>query len=65
MPEPETYSPHRPIRIDGELWDQLGDAVGERKRSALVRDLVRWWLRVPGAALPARPDQPSRRTSAA
>lgn len=55
MPEPDSYRPHRPIRIEDDLWDAAGDAAGVRKRSALVRDLLRWWLRVPGAKLPERP----------
>lgn len=59
MPEPDSYTKHRPIRIEDSLWDALGAVVGSRKRGALVRDLVRWWLRVPGAKMPARP--PSRR----
>ena len=54
-PEPDTYTPHRPIRIDGGLWDAVGEEVGKRKRAALVRDLLRWWLRIPGAKLPPRP----------
>ena len=54
-PEPDTYTPHRPIRVDGALWDALGEVTGMRKRSALVRDLIRWWLRMPGAKLPPRP----------
>ena len=57
MPEPDTYRPHRPIRIEAEVWDALGAEVGIRKRSALVRDLIRWWLRVPGAKLPERPER--------
>jgi len=55
MPEPDSYTRHRPIRMEAALWDALGDVVGKRKRGALVRDLVRWWLRVPGAKMPPRP----------
>jgi hypothetical protein len=55
MPEPDSYTRHRPIRMEASLWDALGDVVGKRKRGALVRDLVRWWLRIPGAKLPERP----------
>ena len=54
-PEPDTYTPHRPIRIEDPLWDAVGAVVGQRKRAALVRDLLRWWMRMPGAKLPPRP----------
>ena len=54
-PEPDSYTKHRPIRVDDSLWDAVGAVVGARKRSALVRDLLRWWLRMPGAKLPPRP----------
>jgi hypothetical protein len=59
MPEPDSYTTHRPIRVEDSLWDELGEAVGLRKRSALVRDLIRWWLRIPGAKLPERPPRHS------
>jgi len=55
MGEPDSYTAHRPIRVEDSLWDALGAAAGMRKRSALVRDLIRWWLRIPGAKLPPRP----------
>lgn len=36
-----TYTKHRPIRIDDELWKEFGDLVGDRNRSAIIRDLIR------------------------
>ncbi len=38
-----------------DLWNDLGQHVGERERSKAIRDLVRWWLRKPGAKMPKRP----------
>jgi hypothetical protein len=46
------------MRIDDALWDAVGEVVGPRNRSTLVRDLLRWWLRIPGAKMPPRPGQP-------
>jgi hypothetical protein len=49
---------HRSIRIEDELWAALGQAaqtVGV-DRSTLIRQLVRWYVRDPGAKLPQRPD---------
>ena len=45
--------PARIIRPDPpELWDQLGEAVGERQRSAVVSDLIRRYLA--GEPMPKR-----------
>lgn len=55
-PEPDRHTtPRRPIGVDDNLWDPLGEYVGERNRSATVRKLLAWWMRVPGAQLPRRP----------
>lgn len=46
------------IRIEQTVWDELGKA-GENvgmDRSALIRQLVRWYVGIPGAQLPPRPD---------
>lgn len=37
-----------------ELWDRLGEAVGERNRSATISDLIRRYL--DGEPMPQRPD---------
>lgn len=59
MPDkPKTES--RPVRLDDDLWEGLGVAA-ERgygdDRSSTLRLLARWFLRVPGATLPTRPDR--------
>lgn len=48
---------HRSIRMESSLWDQLANAATglAYDRSALIRQLIRWWLGVPGAQLPQRP----------
>ncbi|MEU4410698.1 hypothetical protein AB0F88_39860 [Streptosporangium sp. NPDC023963] len=52
----ETHTPHRPIRVDDELWEKFGQLVGERNRAAIVREFIRWFVRERGAKLPRRPD---------
>jgi hypothetical protein len=50
----------RNVRVPDEDWIDLGqaaDAMGT-DRSKVINQLVRWWLRRPGAGLPERP--PSR-----
>lgn len=53
----------RTIRIEPTLWEKLGPAAGANghDRSALVRQLIRWYLTEPGAQLPARPSPASQR----
>jgi hypothetical protein len=41
------------LRLDRELWDRLGIVVPDR--SALLRAVVRWYIREPDAVLPRRP----------
>lgn len=52
-------TPLRSIRMEGDLWGALDDAAKAAgyDRSSLVRQLVRWYLRVPGAQLPPRPGE--------
>lgn len=51
-------TPQRAVRIDDETWEQLGDAATSAgtDRSAILRQLLQWWLRRPGAKMPARPE---------
>lgn len=51
-------TPLRSIRMEDELWGALEDAANANgtDRSSLVRQLVRWYLSVPGAQLPPKPD---------
>jgi hypothetical protein len=50
-------TPQRVIRLEDELWDKLGhaaDGLGS-DRSAVLRQLLSWWLRRPGVKMPPRP----------
>jgi predicted transcriptional regulator len=49
-------TPHRQVRIDDDTWDELGDVARARgtDRSALIRDLIAWFLRRPNARPPKR-----------
>ena len=53
--QPKT--PARAARLDDELWRELNQRAYElgSDRSSVIRELVRWWLRRPGAKMPARP----------
>jgi hypothetical protein len=50
---------HRSVRIEDDLWKPLevAAAANGHDRSSLIRQFVRWYLAVPGARLPQRPDQ--------
>jgi len=52
-------TPTRPIRIPDDLWDAAGRAAKRSEpptdRSALIRDLLAWYARVPGAGAIKRP----------
>lgn len=50
----DTHTTNRVVRL-GEEWDDLGATAGGRKRAEVIRALVRWYLRYPGAKLPVRP----------
>jgi hypothetical protein len=54
MVPPETHTQPRQIRIATDLWDELEQAVGTRRRSAVIVEFIRWYLRKPGAKLPRR-----------
>jgi hypothetical protein len=51
----DNHTPLRPVRVEGTLWKLFGEVVGTRKRSGIIRDFIRWYLREPGASLPDRP----------
>lgn len=55
--QPKT--PQRKLRVDEELWDRFEQAVGhtdpELDRSKVLRQFIAWYVREPGAKMPARP----------
>jgi hypothetical protein len=52
-------TPGRLVRFDDPDWAELGidTATMSTDRSAVLRQLAAWWMRQPGARLPARPTQ--------
>ncbi|MGW3322490.1 hypothetical protein [Streptomyces virginiae] len=53
--QPKTQ--HRSVRIDDADWADLLARGGDR--SAVIKQLVGWYLRRPGAELPERPPAPA------
>lgn len=51
----KTHTPHRPIRVEDDLWEEFGRIAGARNRSAILRDFIAWYVRRRGATLPKRP----------
>lgn len=43
------------VTVGKERWKRLGKAAGETRRSEVIRTLIDWYLREPGAKLPERP----------
>jgi hypothetical protein len=54
-PAKDTHTPTRPVRVESELWDEFGEAAGERNRSEVLRQFMAWYCRRPDAKLPKRP----------
>ena len=58
-PAKPSHTPPRQMRIPDDEWlpfDQAAKAAGTVRAEA-VREFIRWYLRRPGAKLPARPDR--------
>lgn len=47
------------FRIPEDQWQRFGQAAGAAgtNRAAVLREVIRWYLREQGAQLPARPPQ--------
>lgn len=61
----ETHTTNRVVRIPDADWEELGQLVGERNRSHLIREFIAWYLRRPKVVLPKRPDADARDVNAA
>ncbi|MFJ3089081.1 hypothetical protein [Streptomyces sp. NPDC086838] len=50
-------TPHRSVRISDEDWADLLTAATNQggDRGTVIKDLIAWYLRRPGAKLPTRP----------
>lgn len=57
-------TPLRALRIPDDEWEDLGAAVEGTltDRTKVIREFVQWYLRRPGAKLPARPTKPEKGT---
>lgn len=51
----------RRFRIDDELWEAYAEVVGERNRSADIRDYIEWRIEHPDTPLPGRWRGPRRK----
>ncbi len=54
----EGKTPHRGIRVEADLWDAFETAVqhqGEKDRSTVLREFIRWYVHDKGAKMPKRP----------
>jgi hypothetical protein len=60
----DSHTTNRVVRIGDEDWSDLGDRAGLRHRAAVIRALIAWYLRRPGAELPERPPAPKGSTGA-
>lgn len=54
---PGRGTPRRAIRMPDALWERFGEAAqaAGTDRNAVVRELIRWYVRESGAELPRRP----------
>lgn len=52
-------SQHRSVRFSDEDWADLQAATATKStdRGTILKELAAWYLRRPGAELPARPDR--------
>jgi hypothetical protein len=49
----DTHTTNRVVRVSDEDWADLGERAGNRAQ--VMRELIAWYLRRPGAELPERP----------
>lgn len=47
---------HRSVRISDDDWKDLAARAPGGDRAAVIKDLITWYLRRPGAKLPTRPE---------
>lgn len=59
MPQDRSKDRHKPRATIADMedeWRELGEVVGDGNRSEVVRQLVRAFLKRPGAKIPRRSD---------
>jgi hypothetical protein len=59
--DPERHTPIQRFRLAADLWEEFGEAAGPRGRSAVLGQLIRWYLRK--GPTPKRPDAAARRAA--
>ena len=62
VPGSRRTTPLRTTQISDDPWARFGEVADQlgTSRAALMRDLVLWFIRWPGAKLPKRPDPITR-----
>lgn len=53
---------HRSVRIDDQDWADLATRAPRGDRAAVIKELVRWYLRRSDAELPERPASSKEKT---
>ncbi|GHE48329.1 hypothetical protein GCM10017673_57590 [Streptosporangium violaceochromogenes] len=63
-PADSAHERGRTVRIDSEVWGRLpADPLDPyTSRANLINEVIAWYLRVPGAALPERPAPAAKET---
>lgn len=51
----ENHTRLRQIRVPDDEWTAFGAYVGDRERTRVLREFMRWYLRWPGASHPEPP----------
>jgi hypothetical protein len=51
----EGHTPLRQVRIPDDEWQAFGAYVGDRERTRVLREFIRWHLRWPDAKQPEPP----------
>jgi hypothetical protein len=61
MPEEDRHKwPLRGLRgVPTPLWRRFGQLVGDRNRSTVLVQFIRWYVGEPGAKRPTRPTPPA------
>lgn len=52
----DTHTTNRVVRIPDESWRRLAEVAGERHRARTIRELIDWYVGMPGAKPVKRPD---------
>jgi hypothetical protein len=59
--DPENHTPIQRFRLAADVWVRFGDATGPRRRSSVLGELIRWYLREGPAPKRRGPAAPVRK----